>query len=69
MVTLRLRDDGRGFRVPERLTELTADDHFGLVSVAERVALIGGRLDIDSAPGQGTEITVTVPVPKGARRD
>ena len=59
---LIVSDDGRGFRVPERLSEFANEEHYGLVSVAERVAQIGGELTIDSAPGQGTTLRVTASI-------
>jgi signal transduction histidine kinase len=55
---LTVRDDGRGFEVPEILQGLTADDHFGLIGIQERVELIGGALDVRSSLGQGTTIRV-----------
>jgi signal transduction histidine kinase len=55
---LRVRDDGDGFdpdpaRVPP--------GSFGLTSMRERAAAIGGRAQIRSAPGDGTEVEVTLP--------
>ena len=66
-LTLTVRDDGRGFVLPEVLHDLTAQEHFGLMGMQERVALIGGRLMIESAPGQGTTVRVTyqTPIPVG----
>jgi two-component system sensor histidine kinase ComP len=60
-VTLSVCDDGCGFRVPERLSELARSDHFGLVGMAERVAWAGGQLTVNSQPGAGTEVRVWVP--------
>ena len=59
---LTVRDDGCGFPVPPRLSELTQADHFGLVSMTERVAWTGGQLTIHSEPGAGTVITAQVPL-------
>ena len=61
-VRIRVADDGCGFE-PSLLTfpESTAMG-FGLFSIRERVALLGGELRIDSSPGQGARVTVTVPV-------
>lgn len=39
-------------------------DHFGLSSIAERCALIGASLQIDSDPGRGTAVTVELPMPR-----
>jgi signal transduction histidine kinase len=61
-VVLSVRDDGRGFRVPARLSELTWANHFGLVGIAERVDLLGGQLHIRSRPGAGTEVTAQIPL-------
>jgi len=55
---IRVRDDGRGFD-PAALCEL--DDHVGLRIMRERAARAGGRVEIRSAPGAGTEILLTVP--------
>ena len=54
-VRLSVRDDGRGFD-PHARTE-----GFGLLGIRERVELLGGRLAIDSAPGRGTILSVSLP--------
>jgi len=36
-------------------------DHFGLPSMRERAQSIGARLRVDSTPGQGTRVILTVP--------
>ena len=51
-------DEGRGFDVGA-----TAADHasgFGLFSIRERLALFGGQLAIISAPGAGTQVTISI---------
>lgn len=58
-VHLSVRDDGRGFD-PSVLT--TPGMHLGLVSMRERVRLAKGQLDVISAPGRGTMITVSLPL-------
>ncbi|HVO92552.1 MAG TPA: PAS domain S-box protein [Terriglobales bacterium] len=63
-VTIRVADDGCGFD-PSFLTLPNTARGFGLFSIRERVALLGGELQIDSAPGQGTIATVTVPMGAG----
>ena len=60
-ITLSVIDDGCGFRVPARLSELARRGHFGLVGIAERVAWAGGELTIHSNLGTGTEVIVHVP--------
>jgi two-component system, NarL family, sensor histidine kinase UhpB len=54
-VELRVSDDGRGFDPAVRGRGL------GLVGMAERARLVGGELDVRSAPGGGTTITLRVP--------
>ncbi len=56
-VSAVVEDDGRGFPVDE-----TRDDALGLVGMRERVALLGGRIAIESAPEKGTTLAVEVPV-------
>jgi signal transduction histidine kinase len=56
-----VRDDGKGFDPAE-----TARG-FGLHSMRERAELVGGILRIESAPGHGTEVSVTVPCQRGGR--
>ena len=61
-VLLRVHDDGLGF---DRDNTSFGDDPsggYGMTSMAERAELIGGRLEVVSAPGKGTTVTVTVPV-------
>lgn len=51
-------DDGRGF---ESAANTRAEVSSGLVGIRERAAIIGGSLDVTSAPGQGTRLTLTIP--------
>jgi signal transduction histidine kinase len=60
-VLLIVEDDGRGFDVAARLGSSTG--RLGLVGMRERVALLGGALEIESAPGAGTTVFVRVPLP------
>jgi signal transduction histidine kinase len=54
-VGVRVQDDGQGFDPSERA------EGFGLLGMRERVELLGGRLEIDSAPGAGTTLTARLP--------
>ena len=60
--TLRVvvADRGAGFDPATRQPPSTQGG-FGLFSIRERLTLLGGRVDIDSAPGRGTTITLTAP--------
>jgi signal transduction histidine kinase len=52
-----IEDDGRGFDPAERTGE-----GFGLVGMSERLALLGGRLEIESSEDAGTTIAAEVPL-------
>ncbi|MNZ98880.1 Oxygen sensor histidine kinase NreB [compost metagenome] len=60
---LRISDDGRGFEA----SAMRQGVSFGLVGMHERVLMLGGSLQIDSQPGEGTTLWVRVPLdPSGA---
>lgn len=61
-ITLKVQDNGCGFNVPDSPAEMSTASHFGLLGVQERVEMIGGRLHIDSAPNNGTELTVMLKI-------
>jgi signal transduction histidine kinase len=61
-VTLTVHDDGIGFDPALVGDDVGASDSFGLRAMAERVDQLRGRIDIDSAPGRGTTVTVVVVV-------
>jgi signal transduction histidine kinase len=62
-VRLDVRDDGRGFD-PQLVAQLETDRQagWGLVGIRERALLLGGESRIDTAPGAGTHLQVTVPL-------
>jgi PAS domain S-box-containing protein len=60
-IRLEVRDDGRGFAAAgDKKT-------FGLLGMRERAAMLGGNLEIDSRPGEGTRITGWLPLRKEAQ--
>jgi PAS domain S-box-containing protein len=61
-ILFEMRDNGKGFSIPNALIDLTQNDHFGLVGIKERIDSLGGEFSLKSAPGQGTRITVSVPL-------
>ncbi len=63
MVVISITDDGHGFDVSEALKE--RGDHFGLLSMRERVELLEGTCRIESAPGRGTSIVACLPIREG----
>ncbi len=58
-LTAVVNDDGIGFEPP------VDGNHFGLATMQERAASVGGELQIDSNPIQGTQITLYLPLMDG----
>jgi PAS domain S-box-containing protein len=54
-------DNGKGFELPQQLSEFAAQGKLGLTGMAERVQLIGGKLEVSARKGQGTTVMVSVP--------
>jgi signal transduction histidine kinase/ligand-binding sensor domain-containing protein len=57
---LSIADDGEGFDLQTVQGEKPM--HFGLQGISERAASIGGDLDMNSSPGGGTQVRVSVPL-------
>lgn len=55
--TVQIADDGKGFD----LFELTHNSGLGLRNLQQRAALNGGTVHIDTQPGQGTRVTISLP--------
>jgi signal transduction histidine kinase len=58
---LDVRDDGSGFD-PSRVSAAVTGGHFGLQGMEDLVAAAGGTIRLRSAPGQGTDLHVEVPL-------
>lgn len=56
---LLVEDDGKGFDA----AGVDHATHFGLLGISERVTALGGNLEIDSSPGNGTRLSVSLPAP------
>ena len=67
-IMLKISDNGRGFDPEKTGAPRKKNRGFGLRNMRERAASLGGTFEIQSAPKKGATITVTVPVPAGARR-
>ncbi len=63
-LAIEVEDDGRGFDPASVATPESSGRGLGLLGIRERVELLGGQVTIDSAPGQGTRLAVSVPLPK-----
>lgn len=62
VVSLSIRDNGRGFDPAKPSSEPRALG-YGLSGIAERVRILGGTLVIESRRGEGTSLTVEIPIP------
>jgi signal transduction histidine kinase len=60
-IRLSIHDNGTGFAMPTDLTQLSLNGNFGVVGMSERARTIGGQVTLDSHPGAGTTVAVTVP--------
>jgi signal transduction histidine kinase len=56
MIRMDLRDDGIGFDTSAR------SDGFGLPGMSDRATRMGGQLTIQSAPGEGTAVSIAIPI-------
>lgn len=64
-VSFSVHDDGRGFDPVETATKSAPEKGLGLVTMSERVTMMGGTFDLWSRQGQGTGITFILPVESG----
>jgi two-component system NarL family sensor kinase len=60
-ILLRIEDGGCGFS-PYEPSAKPGQRHMGLISMQERAEIIGGKLTLYAAPGQGTSLHVTIPL-------
>ncbi len=60
-VRVVIRDDGQGF------DPIEASSGFGVPGMRERAELLGGKLSIESAPGEGTTVSALLPVRRRSR--
>ncbi len=63
-LTLRIADDGRGFDSTKR-----SQEGFGLQSMSERLEKLGGSVNVESAPGEGTRVVCVCPLAGGSREE
>ncbi|HSM26083.1 MAG TPA: sensor histidine kinase [Anaerolineaceae bacterium] len=57
LLVISIEDDGQGFE-PKNIPS----GHYGLLGIRERMRLLGGNLDIQSKPGEGTKLKMRIPV-------
>jgi len=68
-VRLSVADDGRGIPLAAENGEQSDKRPLGLVGMAERAKLLGGQCRVNSVPGEGTRIDVTIPLEGGRAHD
>ncbi len=61
-VTLCVRDEGRGFVIPEALGTFVEQGHYGLIGLVERIESLKGQVKMDSVPNKHTAITIVLPL-------
>ena len=62
VATMIVEDDGRGFDAHGPDIERTPARRLGLLGIRERLALVGGTLEIESSPGQGATLFIRIPI-------
>ena len=67
LIAAQVRDDGRGFDTEAINSNYSLRGSLGMVNMRERAARIDGALQVDSAPGSGTRVTLVVPLDKHGR--
>jgi signal transduction histidine kinase len=63
-IEIMIQDDGIGFDVQQVFKDADTGDPagYGILGLRERISLLGGELEIDSRPGEGTSLTVNIPL-------
>jgi two-component system sensor histidine kinase DegS len=59
---IKVRDNGQGFVIPEGVGALGRAGQMGLVGMFERAEMMDGKIDLESAAGKGTSLTVSIPI-------
>jgi PAS domain S-box-containing protein len=62
-LSMKIKDDGKSFRV-EQVLRANGGKRLGLLGMRERLEMLGGHLEIQSAPGEGTTIAAQMPLGK-----
>jgi len=65
-VCMKIKDDGKSFKV-QRILLARGGNRLGLLGMRERLEMVGGQFDVESAPGKGTTIIGHIPTGKVVR--
>jgi len=68
-LSVAVADDGAGFDTARPRTGFGPEGGYGLFSAEAQIQAIGGRLEIESAPGRGTRATILLPLANGGTRE
>ena len=60
LIRVEVEDNGQGFDVAA-VEHAGGDDHFGLLSIKERVKYLGGTMQVRSTPGRGASVVLLIP--------
>jgi PAS domain S-box-containing protein len=61
-LSISIKDDGKGFNITDLWQRHVAERGLGIASLEERTRMLGGKFDLNSAPGRGTCLTITIPL-------
>ncbi len=64
LIRITVKDNGKGFYLPETTGDLVKRGRLGLAGMRERIQLVGGSLKVSSRPGKGTTVTIEAPAVK-----
>lgn len=62
MVSMSFRDNGRGFDANASSPAVQSNAGFGLGGIAERTKILDGKMVLESQPGKGANLTITIPI-------
>jgi PAS domain S-box-containing protein len=60
-IRVTITDNGKGFNLPDQLSDFAGQGKLGLTGMAERIRLVGGEIEVSSQIGKGTKIIVKAP--------
>jgi two-component system, NarL family, sensor histidine kinase DegS len=64
LLKITIRDNGQGFTLPEKTSDLVTEGKLGIIGMQERIRSLGGEIGFNSNNGEGTLISVKVPIPE-----
>lgn len=62
MIKIVIQDNGVGFEVDYVEAKIAKGKNFGIMGMRERIDLLEGRIDFDSGKGEGTKVTMLIPI-------